>query len=168
MADGNSSAIKLILAGGAIFGIVTSTPANDCQAKDLPPAIPIDQGQKTYHDKSTTTVTTSHPITKEELAMLVDNYRVTDLHDVLNFLTENKNLIPLLDEIPGEVEKYFGPSVLNMSFHHSYALDRDSIRINISSEGDSNSLMDALSNFDAGWWIRNEMDLIKNISIDIG
>lgn len=110
-----------------------------------------------------------HNRTLEQINFLAREYEIRNPSEVAAFLSENKSLIDLLEEIPAQIRRHFGAEQkLTISFFPDPE-DSRSNRLHVLiptklSVKDSSAL---LENFDKAWWLQNERKSLSKILVDV-
>lgn len=108
--------------------------------------------------------------TIEEINVLDSKYRISNFEEVKTFLSKNRFLIPLLEEIPNKIYEYYGNDQeisLELLYEPDFPLSSKlwvTVLTKKSAE-DARSIMDKIDN---DWWLENidRANCKLNIGID--
>jgi len=153
-------------AAGFVFVLNDSSSSEDLAGVLELPIDPSTQMWANTGENATLEIPTE-PISERDFNMLLENYSISGTKSVCTYLEQNQELGEILSQIPGQINRYFVNPKLGLTLHHSHELIEYSLSIFVESEGSVDSKIESLANFDKNWWLKNDMDLIGKISIDI-
>lgn len=93
----------------------------------------------------------------EEIIALPSKYEISNFEEVKSFLSKNRFLISLLQEIPGKIYQYFGNSqklALQVLYEPDFP-DSSELWILVLTELTAKEARSIMNEFDKDWWLKN-------------
>ncbi len=92
----------------------------------------------------------------EEINTLPSKYEISNFEEIKNFLSKNRFLISLLEEIPSKIHQYFGSSQkLALQVIHEPDFPEDSeLWILVLTELPAKEARSIMNRFDKDWWLK--------------
>lgn len=108
-----------------------------------------------------------HQKTLEQINVLAREYEIRNPSEVAAFLSANKSLIDLLEEIPERIREFFGGE---QNLRLEFFLDPEDptyhrLAVGILTKAKESSSL--LQKFDENWWFENERKSQSKILIDL-
>lgn len=93
----------------------------------------------------------------EKIDSLKGKYEIYKIEDVKNFLSKNRDLFPLLEEIPNKIYQYFGDNQkLSLKVSHEPDFPQTpELWVSILTERSAKEALPILGKFDEEWWLEN-------------
>lgn len=83
----------------------------------------------------------------------LQGYELRDADNVVQFMIDHMDLLPLLERTPGEVEKAFGePMAIALELMHDYDGAGEYLVAYIQTEQEVEAADACMDRFDDGWW----------------
>lgn len=110
-----------------------------------------------------------HRKTLEQINVLAREYEIRNPAEVAAFLSENKSLIDLLEEIPAHLREYFGEK---QNLVLRFFLDPEDptahcLHVRVPTGLETRAARELLEKFDAGWWNENEINSNFKIFVNL-
>ncbi len=110
-----------------------------------------------------------HAKTLEQINVLAREYEIRNPSEVAKFLSENKSLIDLLEEIPAQIRKVFGKKQ-NLRLEYYFDAEDASwnkLHVYIPTKFKSGESRDLLEKFGEDWWFDKELETDSKIYINL-
>ncbi len=159
------------------FGFFVSRKRNSNQSSrknDFESVIPPQPKVQEYRDSgyyldSISALVTNQSLTPEQIAkgktktvteeinVLPVKYEISDFDEVKAFLSKNRFLISLLEEIPGKIHQYFGSSqkLALQVIHEPDFPENSELWILVLTELPAKEARSIMNRFDKDWWLKN-------------
>lgn len=98
-----------------------------------------------------------HTRTLEQINVLAHEYEIRNPSEIATFLSENKSLIDLLEEIPHRLRKFFGKNVklaVELFAEPEMSASKE-IFVLVVTKKDAQSARSKMDEFDRNWWLEN-------------
>jgi hypothetical protein len=120
---------------------------------------------------NTPAIVTSHsvPFSAEEIRQLEKNYQIKNLPEVLEFIAQHPELLPVLQEAPAQIEVYFPGQGLSLEVDYDPEIkDWVYLVISILTAGEAREVLDQLHRLDYEWALPLPITVKENLMITLG
>lgn len=110
-----------------------------------------------------------HAKTLEQINVLAREYEIRNPSEVAAFLSRNKSLIDLLEEIPAQIRKVFGDKQ-NLKLEYYFDVEDASwnkLHVYIPTKFKKSESRDLLEKFGEDWWFERESQTDSKIFVNL-
>ncbi len=107
-------------------------------------------------------------ITQSEIESLENIYQINEHEEVLSFIRANPFLVPLLQEAPDYIQKYFPQTILSLQLVTDPEIPNDTrLWLNIGTKLDVDEAMNKEEELDQDWWWGNMERAENKFQLDL-
>jgi hypothetical protein len=108
-------------------------------------------------------------LSAEEIRQLEKNYQIQDLPEVLEFIAQYPELVPVLQEAPAQIGVYFPNQSLSLEVDYDPEIkDLVYLVISILTAGEAEEVLEQLHRLDHAWALPLPLNVKQRLMITLG
>jgi hypothetical protein len=116
---------------------------------------------------NTPAIVTSYSVSAEEIRQLEKNYQIENLPEVLEFIAQHPELLPVLQEAPAQIGVYFPGQGLSLEVGYDPEIkDMVYLVISILTAGEAREVLDQLRRLDNAWLLSQSVE--QHLMVTLG